>query len=488
MGFRTLLLAIASVLCAAANAAPATIAECLKPWDLVWKLPYYPRYALADCRTANESDPSGGLYLSAPVRKTMLELHSDITWLLPAKFNPDLHHAYERAAQESALAHFEVLLKQQGFARVAGENWKEGSTTFSTSAVFAGKIRDAATRITVGVSSSGAQIAIEQAAQLKPQVQLPKPTRAYSLLEDGHYANLFALPGATFVDEKMAGGKVIHNIGPSYGSLSVPIPPIDRKTFIVPASPPKDDRGVYWVLARRFTYTFPKGVTVAQLVPVYLHALSNAGWKVYEGAHFKISVPQAFGIEGHFDLPDRRLYLQMNVSEDGGSAVVWADLFDPTFDAQILPVQQAMWNNRDVYVFTPTLAASGQPSPATQMQVGVLDYYFTQVKHTVQPPPRVGLVFTPALSSKVEGDSKALAASKEQTAWLAAEFKRRGWPESEMRFEEKPLVVEAQRPEFRSGVRVEQYRCFLDPTAGAPKTCVCRANGRLLSTTPGACT
>jgi len=473
---------------AAANAAAGSIAECLKPWDLAWKLPFYPRYVLVDCRSADEGNPSGGLYFPGPVRKTMVEMRSEIAWLLPRKFNPDLYQAYERAAQESAIAHFDVLLRRRGFTRVATETWKEGAATFSTGAVFAGNVRDAATRITVGVSNSGAYIAIEQAPQLKPEVQLPRPASAHSLLEDGHYASLFALPGANLVDEKVAGGKVIHNIGPSFGSLSVPVPPIDRKTFIVPAPPPKDERGVYFVLARRFTYSFAKEVTVAQLVAAYRQALSNAGWNVYERGRFKISAPQAFGIDGHFDLPGRRLHLQLSAAEDERSAVAVVELFDPTFDAEIFMVQQAMSNNRDVYVFTPTLAVSGQPTPATRMQVGVLDYYFTLAKREVRQPARLGIVFTPALSANAQRDSSAVAASKEQTAWLAAEFRRRGWAENQLRFEEKPLVVDTVSPEFRSGARAEVYRCFPDEPKGVPKSCVCRANGRVLSSTPGACT
>ena len=464
------------------------IANCLAPWPVKWRLPYFPNLVTGRCDTQAASGPGG-------IRKTTLGLSHQPNWFV-AQGARD----HGRSASAPAMAaHFEALLTAQGFTRaptVASEDPDEG---MPPNAVYTRGNAANALRINLHYALDSTVLSIEgveptptgtATASHTPTppatgvtlagAQLPRPAAMHSLYESGHFGPWFALPGLQLMQEGGGGGN----------ALIVPLSKIDTQRFITPdwqdvqrSHGSNTEEELYlFEFARRLQYQAKPAIPRAELLAAYRLALVGAGWTLgterpSEGLD---------DLEAHFKFADRTVTAAIRLMEDS----VTVEVHDPIFVEQVYVVGNALTQRRG-YNFTPQLGGNPKAVDQTKLQLDVMDHYLRGELQRSPANKYHGVLLRPALVQGQEKDPTKLAQAKAMAQSLVAEFKQRGWADDRIRvIDQRSSTPIRPNGPFTHGVRVSTYSCNTSESRGAvgEQNCVCRAGSpEVIDATPGAC-
>jgi len=466
------------------------IANCLAPWPLKWRLPYFPNLASGQCDTQAASGPGG-------IRKTTVSLSHRPNWFVAqgARNNGRF------ASAPAMAAHFEALLTAQGFTRAPAVASEEPDEGMPPNAVYTRGDAANALRINLryaldttvlsieGVEPAPATAAAAAAAKAPAPpaagtalagAQLPRPAAMHSLYESGHFGPWFALPGLKLMQEGGGGGN----------AHIVPLSKIDTQRFITPdwqdvqrsRGSGTEEAFYLFEFARRLQYKAQPAIPRAELLAAYRAALVGAGWTL--GAERPSEGSDS--LQALFKFADRTVTAAIFLMED----TVRVEVHDPTFVEQVYVVGNAITQRRG-YNFTPQLSGNPRAVEQTKLQLDVMDYYLRGEMDRSPANKNNGVLLRPALVQGQENDPAKLAEAKAMAQSLVAEFKRRGWADDRIRVidQRSGTPIRPSGP-FTHGVRVSAYNCNTSESRGAvgEQNCVCRAGSpEVIEATPGAC-
>nr|WP_295776454.1 hypothetical protein [Rhodoferax sp.] len=433
------------------------LAECLKGWDIQWRMPYYPQLFLNKC---TEEGPTGkALIANAPERrmKAAMNFSTDAFPLSPGESRP-----YGDAPQ-ALYAHFDRLLAGQGFKRVEGPVMGTGETPIPKSAAYERERGNSTLRVELSMLYSHTfDLVLEARGQLQDAAKLPAPKADFDITRADEYAPLFVLPGAKLVSE-----------GIVWEQQDFPDRPGSASTVQV------------YVPARQFRYEIAAKLTQSDALSAWQIALRQAGWTPANTPYYWSGTTRTL----NFKLPGRTLEAGLSAFEDQGVTRLTAVLIDPGFWPSVVPsLRQMEWTKP--WEFAPEFDATGNPTEATRRKLFALSGW----THNTGPEK---LYIVPVVAERLLADKVAVERARKAAQWMHDEILRVGIHGGHRNAPLKaidihPDVKPTALPKFEVevGARVTYLHCRTvsdNRPTGEVKTCSCKFDRETLSAHPGAC-
>ncbi len=426
-----------------------SLADCLKGWDIEWRLPYFPQLILNQCA---EDKPAGKTKIAnAPERRVTAAMQFS-TDAMPRFSTESLPYG---DAPQALYTHFDKLLAAQGFTRTEGPVMEaDDNKSYPSSAAYERARGTGSLRVEYSMHSSHAfNLVLEQRGALQDVAKLPVPKADLDMLMDGAYAPLFALPGAKLVDEKVIWDVQYFSDQPE--QVSMP--------------------------ARQFRYLLAEKASASDAVSAWQAALKQAGWT----ATGKVTSSRGDKAMQFKLAPNRLLEADLSAFDDRGQTTITVVLIDPSLWATILPNMRLMqWT--EPWEFSPEFDAAGKPTEDTRRKLFALTRQ-TFAENTKKP------YIIPIVAEKLLADKSAIDKARKAAHWMRDEMQRVGVNNGGIyAIDIDPQVKPPALPRFgvTIGARLTYLNCRINHDSrpdGVVKTCSCQLEGKAFSTQPGEC-
>ena len=436
------------------------LADCLKGWDIQWRLPYFPRYSFVRCSAqAAAPDAASATFSGAANRHQSLEFDYQWSWFpSPAdkRNDPDALSLMRETPAQLTLQHFDRLLVGQQFRRVGDVRESHGARFATYEKPLAG----GALRVDVKASLHRFEMVLNQTGTIRPDLAMPALPNDFDITEQGVSARFFALPGSKLIEEEVR-----------FEAIVAALPPGHPKR--------EGESQQVWAPVRVFTFELDRKAPAAEVNATYHALLTKAGWQATHDRHLPWKKLY------RFTLGSRDIDLILFTGPEDALAVARASVMvlDSSLWPQVLPLLPGEFGLRS-WAIAPAFDASGRASAATRREIFVLTARSTRLSKG----ETIGVV--PVVSAELAGDSAAQRKARAAAKWLADELVKRRYEAARVRLFDEIKTPTPQSSSVKVGARMTTIQCGTvnDSRPGSSTDrCECRADFGVVSSEPGAC-